>query len=144
MSGTRKMACDDLSDSNFPAMLAKVVNGRCCIPGCDRPTQLIFHLRDDKPHLCEFHIDDGEETHFGEYANNHNGHFSKWSCCDSGWKKSKCSQLRILFNTHSEIPVTQEQIAFAKVKEEEARIRAEENERLERIINAGYEPSYDR
>ncbi len=130
---------------NFDNMLKKVIDGHCCVPGCEESTELIFHSRQYKPFLCGYHLDvDGEDTHSGEYLPTNNSYYSQWTCCNSGWKKCHCRILGDLFCYHSEIPVTDEQQKIADNKEEAARVRAEENERMERMLNNGYEPSYDR
>lgn len=143
-SNPRKVTLEDLEEGNFAVMLKKVVSGRCCIPGCEGLTQLVFHSRSDKPYLCNSHLEDGEDTHTGEYASTNNSYSAQWTCCQSSWKKCHCRILGDYYCYRSEIPVTDEQQRQADEKEEAARIRAEENERWERVINAGYEPSYDR
>ncbi len=136
---------DDLCEGSFEAMLVKVVNGQCCVPGCDDQSQLVFHSRHFKPYICDYHQSNGEDTHTGEYKpKNPNSTYDQWTCCENGWKCTSCRILGDFFRYRPEIPVSAQQIAHADEKEKAARIQAEQNERWERQMHAGHDEYYDR
>jgi hypothetical protein len=132
----QKITYEDLTDG-FPLLLDKVRSGRCCVKGCEEPTVIIRYDRSSKPIVCKGHYDNGELTHYGEWRD-------QWSCCNNSWKRTVCRMLVDKLGYCPDIPVSDEQLKEFDDEMERRRIVAEEQERWERILNAGREEAYDR
>lgn len=143
MTGSTKVTIAD-HDENFPVLFEKVRNGICAVPNCEDKSQLVFYARHLKPYLCYRHQNDGSDTHYGSWVPTENPYYEKWDCCNTSWKLCHCSVFANLFQHRPEIPVTDEQQINADQKCHEAKLQQEENERYERMLNAGRDEAYDR
>jgi hypothetical protein len=129
---------------HFGVMVAKVQAGFCCMPNCSEKAQLVVHSQDRPPVLCRKHQNDGSDTHYGEWVSVPGKYFEAWSCCDTNWKLCSCRKLVDLFDSVEGIPVTEEQKKNAQDEADRLTAQQEENERWERMINAGRDEAYDR
>lgn len=131
---------------NFEEALEKVKNGVCCIPGCNKPTELELSpiCRDCPPIFCEEHLLNGELTHVGNYVYK-STYYNEWTCCHSSWKLSKCPKFSVLFVPYqNEIPITDYHHTSLETRLAIHNEREEENRRLEAMYNAGHDEYYDR
>ena len=138
-----KILLSDLNE-DFPALIAKVKLGLCCMPNCTEGSQLVVHSQDRPPILCRKHQNDGSDTHYGEWVATSNPYNDVWNCCGTNWKLCGCRKLKDMFDGIEGIPVTEEQKRNAQEESDRLVAQQEENERYERMINAGREESYDR
>lgn len=136
-----KITYEDLTDG-FPHLLEKVRSGRCCITGCEEPTVIIRYDRSSKPFVCKTHNDNGELTHYGDWR--YENRAEQWSCCNNNWKLTVCRVLVDKLGHCPDIPVSAEQLKEFDDEMKRRRIVAEEQERYERMLNAGRDECYDR
>lgn len=141
--GSSKIQASDLSE-NFEHLVSKVRGGICCMPGCSDPSCLVNHDRSCPPYLCRKHLTDGSDTHFGSWVATSNQYYEKWDCCGTNWKLCRCQVLEDQFRALTDIPVTEEQTREADAVSARLVAQQEENERYERMINAGRDEAYDR
>lgn len=107
-------------------------------------TQNSFIMPAMKIQSCYAHQDDGSLQHYGSYLPTPNPYYHQWSCCHSSWKLSSCSALRDKFAGLQTIPRTERQQKNLEEKLEFLKWQQEENEKQERLMNAGREEYYDR
>jgi hypothetical protein len=141
---TRKITIEDLQEPKFQELVRRAEEGYCVVPGCNNLSELIHYLPGDPPILCYTHQDDGTLTHYGEYQQTKNPYYQIYTCCDSAWKLCKCSQLCNKFAGMTSIPVTDRQRQNMADRLEFYKRQQEEQERYERMMNAGHDEYYDR
>jgi hypothetical protein len=140
----RQITQEDLNE-NFPELLRLAEQGLCVIPGCGKASELVTYAPNENPILCYEHVDDGSLTHCGEYLpSQKNAYYNIYTCCSNSWKLSKCSRLTEKFRGITSIPRNDQQQKNMEERLEFLKRQAEEQERYERMINAGREEAYDR
>lgn len=116
--------------------------GKCCISGCESQTELIVYAQSEAPKFCQHHIDDGEDTHSGQWINV-SAYHDKWTCCDNNWKKSHCRKLADQLQQYAcFIPTTQRQRNAVEEKDRIDTAKREEDEAFYRRM--GYDEGFDR
>lgn len=138
-----KITLADLNE-NFGELLEKARAGKCCLRGCDQPAALVVHDRSCPPYLCREHRSDGSLTHYGSWVPTGRAYYDMWNCCETTWKLCGCNRLEAKFREAGGIPISAEQIREADAESARLLAQQEENERWERMINAGREEAYDR
>lgn len=140
----RKVTVDDLNEG-FSQLVQLAEEGKCVIPGCGAQSELVAHLPTDPPILCYFHQNEGNYTHFGDYAQSQkNPYYNIWTCCDNSWFNSKCHQLMSKFGSRRTISTTERHKKNCADELERLKVQQEEQERYERMLNAGRDEYYDR
>lgn len=141
----RSITQEDL-DVDFPVLVKLAEEGKCVIPGCGNQSELIAHAPTEPPYLCYLHQNDGGHcTHFGQYVQSEkNAYYNIWSCCGNSWYNSKCNRLTSKILSVTTIPTTERQRKNCQDELRRLKEQQEEQERYERMLNAGRDEAYDR